>query len=175
LVNSRILLTSFETWLPHQPANSSDDLLADWQGRSREQLFFSRRLPVDIPQASERVIKAIESHDFDIVLCCGMAESRYCLTLESNARSSLDRLYTPICLETLVATLPHTALSHDAGQFVCEGLYYQVLKHHPKALFLHVPRLTDNNYLAIRQDFQAILQALGQVGSFLTSNEKSAL
>lgn len=159
-MNSRILLTSFDTWLSHHTSNASDDLLAYWQDRSSESLFYLRRLPVDTARSSERVLKAIEHLQIDFVLCCGMAESRYRLSLESNARGDLDRLYSPIALESLVAKLEYTGISHDAGRFVCEGLYYQTLKHHRRALFLHVPLLRDNNFPATRRDFSRIIEEI---------------
>ncbi|MEG3438936.1 peptidase C15 [Pannus brasiliensis CCIBt3594] len=159
-MNSRVLLTSFDTWLPHHSSNASDDLLAYWQGRSSESLFYLRRLPVDIARSSERVLKAIDRLTIDFVLCCGMAEDRYRLSLESNARGDLDRLHPPIALENLIAKLEYTSISHDAGRFVCEGLYYQTLKHHRRALFLHVPLLRDNNFPAIDRDFSRIVEVI---------------
>ncbi len=50
-----------------------------------------------------------------------------------------------------------SAYRDNAGQFVCEELYFQVLKHHPRALFVHVPLLTDKNFVIIQRDFQKII------------------
>lgn len=164
-MSSKILLTSFETWLSHQSSNSSDDLLIQLQKRHSfsQNLQFLRQLPVDIPRASERVIKAIETLNPELIICCGMAERRYHLTLESNARGNSQIRFTSINLVKLVEPLSYTTISHDAGQFVCEGLYYQVLSHvqnpsrQRQALFIHVPIFTPANYSKILEDVQQIL------------------
>jgi pyroglutamyl-peptidase len=64
---------------------------------------------------------------------------------------------TPIPLSDLIKNLDYSYISDNAGQFVCEELYFQVLKHHPRALFVHVPLLTDKNSVIIQRDFQKIL------------------
>lgn len=152
-----ILLTSFAPWLHHQQSNSSDDLLVSIQDDSQKKLLFLRQLPVNTHRASERVIKAIQDKNPDLVICCGMAESRYRLSLESNARSGTKKLLTPIPLGNLIKNLNYSYISHNAGQFVCEELYFQVLQHHPRALFVHVPLLTDKNFAIIQRDFQKII------------------
>ena len=52
----KILLTSFETWLPHQKSNSSDDLLHHIESERIDgvSLTFVRKLPVDTVLASPR-------------------------------------------------------------------------------------------------------------------------
>ncbi|TRU65993.1 MAG: peptidase C15 [Microcystis aeruginosa Ma_QC_Ch_20071001_M135] len=142
-----ILLTSFAPWLCHHCSNSSDDLLVSIQDNYAKKLLFLR----------QRVIKAIQDKKPDFVICCGMAESRYRLSLESQARSSTKKLFTPIPLKDFVKELAYTYISDNAGQFVCEELYFQVLKHHPRALFVHVPLLTDKNFAIIQRDFQKII------------------
>ena len=168
-MSAKILLTSFQTWLPQQSSNSSDELLRQIQQRqfSSASLIFRRQLPVDIAQASQQAITNIEQVQPELVICCGMAESRYQLTLESNATWSEAQLKTTVDLDSLVRELSQTEISHNAGKFVCEGLYYQVLKHLEQAnsqsrcLFVHVPRLTDSNLPEILADFESIaLQSL---------------
>lgn len=164
-MSPKILLTSFDTWLSHQSSNASDDLLIQLlkNASSSEKLLFLRQLPVEIPRASERVINAIESLNPNLIICCGMAESRYHLTLESHARNNYQKQFTSIDLTQLVSKLLYTTISHNAGQFVCEGLYYQVLSHIQKtspqrqALFIHVPIFTATNLPKIMQDVQQIL------------------
>ncbi len=144
----KILLTSFQTWLPHQESNSSDDLLShieklEFPGIS---LTFLRQLPVDVEAAKDFAIAKIAEIQPDAIICCGMAESRTILTVESGANSyyrasSLDSttlgdiesksdgilLKTSVNLEELVTGLAVTEISHNPGKFVCEGLYYQIL------------------------------------------------
>lgn len=162
----KILLTSFQTWLAHQPSNSSDDLLVNLQGETitGTDLTLMRRLPVDTIQASQRAIAAIENITPDVVICCGMAESRLQLTIESNALWENEQLETPIDLSSLIAELSHTNISYDAGKFVCEGLYYHVLNHLKRrhsqtpCIFVHVPVLTYHNLPEILSDFRTILE-----------------
>ncbi len=165
---SHILLTSFQTWLPHQQSNSSDDLLeevAKLDGFPHA-LTFLRPLPVDIAQASERAIAKIKELQPDIVICCGMAESRHQLSVESNARKADRVLNTSVDLDKLLQGVVKTTLSHDAGTFVCEGLYYSVLNHLQKndlnkhSVFVHVPVLTQNNIAEILRDFTLIMHRL---------------
>jgi len=206
-MNRKILLTSFQTWLPHQTSNSSDDLLGEiaQMDALSTSLTLLRQLPVNVPEASSRVIAKIEELQPDGIICCGMAESRTKLTVESCAtcgyasyRGSLYSYCLYICrilrlkglqdflqcllaistqpdsrlikssvdLEKLVAGLAGTEISHDAGKFVCEGLYYQVLKYlrerklNISCIFVHVPVLTQDNSLSIVADFQLIIEKM---------------
>ena len=166
----KLLLTSFQTWLPHQKSNSSDDLIAivEKQPCDFASLFCLRQLPVNIEQASKKAIATIEQIQPDGIICCGMAESRKYLTIESNAVYKDQCLYTSINLPDLVDLLTDTTISNDAGKFVCEGLYYQVLNYiqfsqkHIPCLFVHVPKLNSSNLQIIQQDFNSILSYLSQ-------------
>ena len=166
-MKSKILITSFRTWLPHHKSNSSDDLLEIFQQQQYNlfSLDFIRNLPVDTELASQRVIKIIENIKPDAVICCGMAESRNRLTIESSAVCQRKCLKTDVNLEVLKSLLASTDISHDAGKFVCEGLYFQVLQHITKSntnyipcLFVHVPLLTNSNLESIKKDFLLILE-----------------
>lgn len=96
-----------------------------------------------------------------------MAERRPKLTVESNAICGNIMLKTPVDLNQLVAGSDGIEISHDAGKFVCEGLYYSVLKyisdHHLNTccIFVHVPILNENNLAGIIADFQLIIQRIG--------------
>lgn len=162
-----MLLTSFTTWKPEQPSNSSDDLLerlhqdgcpAHWQ--------MLRLLPVDFELAPQKVIEHFEQLQPDILICCGMAEKRDRLNLEARAVLQDSILYTPVNLERLLPHLQFTDISEDAGQFVCNTLYHAMLQHlqtyYPDrlCLFVHVPVLTAENTQAILTDFRAILTAV---------------
>lgn len=162
----KILLTSFNTWLPHQSSNASDDLLTTLEPQLFPELDLTllRQLPVNPVQAGQKAIATINHVVPDVVICCGMAESRQQLSVESNARWEDQKLYTPLELSGLVRELSDTVISHDAGKFVCESLYYQVLKHldtyHGEipSLFVHVPVLTPENSETVYKDFQIILE-----------------
>ncbi len=167
MLNNKILLTSFQTWLPHQKSNTSDDLLEIFQKKfvDNTSFFWLRKLPVDTPQASILTINKIEEIRPNVVICCGMAESRPQLTIESGASCGEKLLSTSVDLEALVTKLTYTEISQDAGKFVCEGLYYNVLQHlkirqfNCPAIFVHVPLLTEENASQIKEDFRLILQS----------------
>jgi pyroglutamyl-peptidase len=165
-----LLLTSFTTWLTHQKSNSADDLLEIIERANIDNCCYLRQLPVEIKAASQKAIAIIEQIQPSAIICCGMAESRERLSIESNARCRDSCLYTAVNLPQLVSCLSNTSISHDAGQFVCEGLYYQVLDYLRSAhldipcLFVHVPVLTTNNKAVILQDFETIL-------NFFTTNK----
>jgi len=170
-MNGKILLTSFQTWLAHQRSNASDDLLEEIAQLNSlsPSLTFLRQLPVDVPQSSRRVIDKIEELQPDVIICCGMAECRTKLTVESCATCNNDLLKTSVSLEKLVAELASTEISHDAGKFVCEGLYYEVLSYvrsrnlHTCCIFVHVPVLTPENSPAIVADFQFIIEKVASL------------
>ena len=163
----KLLLTSFQTWLPHQSSNSSDDLLARIKASTDlDRYVFLRKLPVDTKTAAKKVIEAIEAVKPKCVVCCGMAESRSHLSVESNATCDRDCCFTQIDLTKLITRTNNTKISHDAGKFVCEGLYYQILNYieidnlDTSCIFVHVPRLKADNIKAIEQDFRAIINFL---------------
>ena len=164
---NKFLLTSFQTWLPHQNSNSSDDLLEIIEKSSDlDRHVFLRKLPVDTAVAADKVIKAIKAIKPKFVVCCGMAESRSCLTVESNAICDCLYRYTRVDLPELITQTNNTQISHDAGKFVCEGLYYQILNYLETknldvfCVFVHVPPLKANNVKAIEQDFRTIINFL---------------
>lgn len=169
-MTAKILLTSFDTWLPHQKSNSSDDLLAQisLDKSLPYSLAFLRKLPVDSELAPNWTIAKINQFQPDIIICCGMAESREKLTIESCACCDRDLLKTAVNLEQLVADLPTIKISHDAGKFVCEALYYGVLKHisdsqiATQCVFVHVPILNTENADEIVACFLLIMHGLAK-------------
>jgi pyroglutamyl-peptidase len=177
---NQLLVTSFDTWLAEQTSNASDDLLTELlqRGAIGNNSYLLRRLPVDTAIAAQQVIAHIESLQPDIVLCCGMASDRGCLSLESTGRNQdcSDCCTTTLDLERLSDGLSLVEISHDAGSFVCNGLYYTVLTYlrdrsslatrsSPRqqpihALFLHVPVLTPGNTESIIADCSILFQRL---------------
>jgi pyroglutamyl-peptidase len=166
-----LLLTSFETWLPHQKSNSSDDLLNELIDRNLlpENCYLLRKLPVNFDLAPYQVITKIKELQPDVILCCGMAESRPLLTVESNGKSEQDIVFTPLPLRKLMQGLQATEISHDAGKFVCNALYYSVLKFMQvhqlpsHCLFVHVPVLQTENREAIVHDFLQLTQKIALI------------
>lgn len=176
---NQFLLTSFDTWLPHQYSNSSDDLLLVLATLDLlpDNCATIHRLPVVTTAAFAQVLAAIDRHNPDIIICCGMAESRQVLSVEKFARKGDRTLQTTLDLSTLIKTLPFkiTEMSEDAGDFVCNAIYYQLLefinskncddrlpRYH--GLFVHVPPLIDATKDLIVQDFHVLIDKLSDDG-----------
>lgn len=168
-MTKKILLTSFTTWLPHHTTNSSDDLLEKISqlNYTFAVLNFLRQLPVNIQLASNIVMEKAQALEPNLIICCGMAERRQHLTIESNATCNGSILQTNINLDNLVQENDRVKISYDAGKFVCEGLYYSVLEWivrrqlSTSCIFVHVPILTEQNLDLVVNDFEFILQRLG--------------
>jgi pyroglutamyl-peptidase len=165
-MSKTLLLTSFTTWEPHQRSNASDDLILELLKTepTLPSLHLLRQLPVNFELAPEQAIAHVNQLQPDIVICCGMAASRVNLTVESRAVTQNEVLYTKANLERLVLGLAVTEISDDAGQFVCNWLYYALLKHLQNTeticLFVHVPILTAENSEAIVTDFRLLIARL---------------
>ncbi len=169
ILTGKILFTSFDTWMPHQKSNASDDLLVkiSQQNWFADSFILLRKLPVDPAAAPKEAIAKINQVQPDAVICCGMAESRQKLTVESQAFFGKNCRKTSVDLPQLIADLPNTEISHDAGKFVCEALYYAVLnylqteaKSPIPCIFVHVPLLHPGNIEAIAADFGALVRRL---------------
>ena len=178
-MQKKILLTSFAVWLSEQESNSSDDLLLALAKMASlpHDLFFLRRLVVDVQLASSRVIAKINELQPDYIICCGMAETRSQLSVEVLASStsicpqefinSPENIFqTTVDLEKLLVGTAAVEISYDCGKFVCEGLYYSVLDYlHRsqltiKCIFVHVPILNPENLPKIIADFILIINNL---------------
>lgn len=163
---NHILITSFSTWEPHHTSNSSDDLL-HLLGENGHGPFPSvRQLPVDFELAPQRVLERFNELRPKVLICCGMAEERTKLSIEFRAVLDEKILRTNVDLEALTADLPMTEVSHDAGGFVCNTLYFRTLDHlysqeeRHYCIFVHVPLLTEENRSPLAADFIAIIERL---------------
>lgn len=163
-----ILITSFVPWLVHQKTNSSDDLIAALQGQNKlpANSVWLRHVPVCFDLAPALVIYELQRLRPLSVICCGMAENRTRLSVEKLAVGTEQTLQTSADVQALLKNTQQSEVSYDAGRFVCNHLYYQVLaainasKLNTIAIFVHVPILTDENRAAILKDFLEISTAL---------------
>jgi pyroglutamyl-peptidase len=166
LMTSHILITTFSTWKARQTANSSDELLQLLIERGIDAFDSLRRLPVDFELAPRQVLCSFDVLLPRVLVCCGMAEERSRLSIESRAILDDQVVATRIDLEALTADLTMTEISHDAGDFVCNTLYFRVLAHlHSRqqlhdTIFVHVPLLSAENREQLAADFAAILERL---------------
>jgi pyroglutamyl-peptidase len=166
MTNDDILITSFTTWKPHHASNAADDLLQRFIDEKGDACRYLRKIEVDFALAPQRVLEAIDALQPRVVVCCGMAEERTHLNVESQAVLDEKTLETGIDLARLTEGLSMTRISDDAGRFVCNTLYYRTLEHLQNrerdrhALFVHVPLLSDANAPALTEDFTTIIERL---------------
>ncbi len=166
-----LLLTTFAPWKAHQPTNASDDLV-DCLIRQKKlpgNAVIMRHIPVSFDLAPCRVMAKMVELQPQIVVCCGMAETRTHLELELNGKSSDRVLRTGLALHRLSADTLLTRISHCAGDYVCNHLYYHLLeaieRHRwgTQALFIHIPKLTPANEPLLVHDLSLILHRLTAV------------
>ncbi|MEM8545581.1 MAG: peptidase C15 [Cyanobacteria bacterium P01_H01_bin.119] len=168
-----LLLTSFCPWKAHQSANSSDQLLELMQRQNLlpAGVILLRRLPVHRQLAPMTVMMRMLEVRPAIVVCCGMAERRERLSLERIGKRGDRRLTTPLDLDALIIGTTMTEISTDAGDYVCNDIYYTLLNQVERdrwracPLFVHVPLLTAANALALSADFQWVINRLWQIAA----------
>lgn len=165
-MNNTILITSFSTWKSHHTSNSSDDLLHLLSERELGSFNFLRKLPVDFELAPQHVLTGFNELRPKVLVCCGMAEESTKLNIESRAVLDEQILQTSVDLDKLTADLLMTEISHDAGEFVCNTLYYKTLEHLSSqeesyhSIFVHVPVITEENKSLLVADFISIIERL---------------
>lgn len=167
-----ILITTFATWKYHQRYNSSDvlveNLLKEHPDFIAAHCYLLRRLPVNGPRASLRILKAAIRLRPSCLVLCGMGATTS-LKIERAAAHGNKRQFSNIELKPLVTALTATRLSGYAGRYVCNDTYYRVLKaiHRRRlklqCLFIHVPNLDKHNTTRINNDFFEILTRLNRL------------
>ncbi|WP_415406133.1 peptidase C15 [Sulfurovum sp. CS9] len=165
-MNNTILITSFSTWKSHHTSNSSDDLLHLLSERELGPFNFLRNIPVNFELAPQHVLSRFDELRPKVLICCGMAEERTKLNIESRAVLNEQILQSSVDLDKLAADLLMTEISHDAGEFVCNTLYYKTLEHLSSqeesyhSIFVHVPVITEENKSLLVADFISIIERL---------------
>lgn len=174
-MSNDILITSFSTWKTHHTTNSSDDLLQILSEREIGPFNILRNLPVDFELAPQHVLEQFNELRPKVLICCGMAEERIKLNIESRAILGEQIMQTSVDLDKLTTDLPMTEISDDAGQFVCNTLYFKTLEHLSSqeesyhSIFVHVPIITEENENLLVADFISIIERLSVM---LLSNER---
>ena len=153
----RVLVTGFEPF-GEQPVNPSQ-LVA--------QAFDGVVLPVSYTRAGDELRRAIEERDPDLVVCFGLAADRTAITVERYAHN-LDEASTtdsdgtagsgspidaagPLALastlpvDAIVATLQAEQIpvevSRDSGGYLCNHVFYSLLRSGARGGFVHLPPL----------------------------------
>ena len=121
---------------------------------------------MDFELAPQHVLERFNELRPKVLICCGMAEERTKLHIESRAVLGGEILQTSVDLEELTVDLAMTEISHDAGGFVCNTLYFKTLEHlslqeeNYHSIFLHVPVITEENRHLLLADFVSIIERL---------------
>ncbi len=164
-----ILLTSFAPWQAHQRSNAADDLILRLMQRRGlpSNVVVLRHLPVHWQLAPCQVIAKAIAIRAAAIVCCGMAERRSLLTVEQCARLGRQTRATTLDLQQLIAGTRCTDISQYAGRYVCNHLYYQILRFDQECspwpmpgLFIHVPVLQPSTEPWLAEDLQLILKKL---------------
>ena len=168
-MSNSILITTFSIWESHHTTNASDDLLHLLLEKELDSFHHLRSIPVDFELSHQYVLTRFDELKPKVLICCGMAEERSKLNIESRAVLDEQLLQTSLDLDILTADLPMTEISHDAGRFVCNTLYYKTLEHlslqeeDHHCVFIHVPVLTEENKDQLLADFISIIERLNSV------------
>lgn len=168
--NGPILLTSFQAWRSHQPSNASNDLIQALKAQNKlpADAIWLENVPVSFDLAPIRVLNAIYRWQPRLVICCGMAEKRALLSIEQRAKKGEHTLETSVNTHSLLQRTQLSEISYDAGNYVCNHLYYYILESINKykisttSLFIHVPILNAENKKIILKDFHNLLKNLQQ-------------
>jgi pyroglutamyl-peptidase len=154
---TRVLVTGFEPF--GENAVNPTALLAEELG--------GVVLPVSYARAADSLRRAIDATDPEVVLCFGLAEQRTSISVERFAHnmdeaSTTDNDASPgsgaeiepgaplalasgLPVDDIVATLRGEGIpaevSRDAGGFLCNHIFYVLLRTGRRGGFIHVPPL----------------------------------
>ncbi len=143
-------------------------------GQLPERTIWLSQVPVNFEIAPIRVINAMYRLRPRAVVCCGMAEKRAYLSLEQQGKGADQNLQTSLDLANLLEDTRLSEISYDAGNYVCNALYYRVLEaiqkrtiFHPSGgvnaipcLFVHVPVLEASTQVWVQTDMHSVLNKL---------------
>ncbi|MFC1788267.1 hypothetical protein ACFLZY_03555, partial [Patescibacteria group bacterium] len=167
----RILITSFDVWMKGQKVNYSDILLGYYldQLGTKSNFKVLHKLPVKTKEASDQVTQAMAEFDPHLVVMMGMGKSK--LTLDQTGWRLGDKKSMKTNVEydkinKAIDSAVNSVIGNSAGTFVCGGIYGTVLDHvyqndlATEAVFIHVPRVDQNNYKKFVADLDAIIHGL---------------
>ena len=185
----RIFITAFEPF-GGRSCNTSADLLQAivLQNIHPGMLLVGHAiLPVDFDAAWPELKSHLDNLEADLVFLMGEKKGGY-LTIESHARnrqrldttikkindSTRQTLQTPLPVKQLRASLPvnmqrRFKLSHNAGDYLCNFIYFKMLEQRPDlvSLFLHVPvRSPEQLRQRIDADVKAVVALLSSLKKY---------
>ncbi|PZO13083.1 MAG: peptidase C15 [Leptolyngbya foveolarum] len=145
-------------------------------GQLPERTIWLSQVPVSFAIAPIRVINAMYRFRPRAVVCCGMAEKRAYLSLEQQGKGTDQNLQTCLNLADLLMDTRLSKISDDAGDYVCNTLYYRVLEaiqaqailhrrgsaNATPCLFVHVPVLSASTQALIQSDMHSVLNKVSE-------------
>lgn len=157
----KLLITAFEPFMGLN-TNSSYEVVKGLKQKSNITKIF---LPVKLHESFSILKKHIDEVNPDIIILCGQAASRSKISIETKARNVLgrsidesDEITSNIIVEDgptayfskfptveALSYLLHNdipvELSNNAGEYICNALYYQVMHCYPdiETVFIHFP------------------------------------
>lgn len=191
---SLILISGFKPFF-NQTVNPSEIVVSKIQGQSQVEVVV---LPVEFRKAYEDLQLAIDRLKPKAIVMLGLAGGRSQISLEKialnwnqtqkpdesgfipeiakiDAQSELaimTRFPVDLLYEFLRKHDVECEVSFSAGTFVCNNLYYHVLKNNPDipALFVHLPYLTQQVSTGKpRMELSSMLFAIEKIIQFLLS------
>ena len=188
--SSKILLTGFGPF-PNMPINPCIEIVPSIQHWAQSQSFelCTSILDVTYEGAFDQVQKIVTEFGPHMIVHLGVSSRQDAIHLEqsaincrnasipdvqgrrcSNEAISIEysvtaRLRTTLDVPTLqrdLSQLGHpVAVSHDAGQYVCNSLYWQSLHHFEiPVLFVHIPNTTTEGHSSTIACIQNLLRLL---------------
>lgn len=189
---SMILVSGFKPFF-HQTVNPSEIVVSKIQGQSQVEVVV---LPVEFKKAYEDLQLAIDHVKPKAIVMLGLAGGRSRISLEKIAlnwnqtqkpdESGFIPEIAKIDAQSELAIMTHfpvdflyeflrkheveCEISFSAGTFVCNNLYYHVLKNNPDipSLFVHLPYLTQQASTGKpRMELSSMLFAIEKIIQFL--------
>lgn len=174
-LRKKILLTGFEPFANFK-VNPSAELMIDLAHKGYQTVI----LPVNYALVDEK-LTALRLADFDFIVLFGLASGREYISLERVAlnwiegelKDNSDSAPSPQMIDqsqpaAIINRLPlqlwltefeglglNVKISHSAGTYLCNYLYFQVLKVNKNCLFIHLPH--ENDFGKLSQMIERLL------------------
>ena len=184
----KILLTAFEAFNGRH--TSVSQLAVNGVDLHNSQIEVNKKyLPVALFSSFQCINSYIEKEKPDVIILCGEATNRKKISLEIRAKNLINKkidstdevnlnqkliiekgpqsIYSVFptieALSHLFTNLIKAEISMDAGAYICNALYYQVMYYYPKipCIFIHFPLPTnDLSITQMREALEIIIKSL---------------
>ena len=195
-----ILVTGFEPF-DGETMNPTEMILNRLPEMIGSHLIRKTLLPVDFERAPALAVNMYNIFSPDAVLMLGQAGGRSAVTPETTAKNLMnaripdnsgfrpenqpvikgghDALYSTLPLEMILESLTALGIpcevSDDAGEFVCNALFYRMLNHASRKIptgFIHVPFLpeqghTDKPSMKFEDEYCAVVTAIETISRII--------